>query len=37
VLASGLQAGDQTGMTVEPAGGAKSPTTKPILVMSLPA
>ena len=37
VLASGLQAGDQLGMTVEPAGGTSHPTTTPILVMSLPA
>jgi anti-sigma-K factor RskA len=36
VLASGLQAGDQVGMTVEPAGGTRQPTTKPILLMSLP-
>lgn len=36
VLASGLQAGDKVGMTVEPAGGTSQPTTKPILVMSLP-
>lgn len=37
VLASGLQAQDEIGMTVEPAGGTSQPTTKPILVMSLPA
>jgi hypothetical protein len=37
VLASGLQAGDKVGMTVEPAGGTSQPTTKPILLMSLPA
>jgi hypothetical protein len=36
VLASGLRAGDQIGMTVEPAGGTSHPTTKPILLMSLP-
>jgi hypothetical protein len=36
VLASGLRAGDQIGMTVEPAGGTSRPTTKPILLMSLP-
>jgi anti-sigma-K factor RskA len=36
VLAMGLQAGDQVGMTVEPAGGTSQPTTKPILLMSLP-
>lgn len=37
VLASGLRAGDQIGMTVEPAGGTSRPTTKPILLMSLPS
>jgi hypothetical protein len=37
VLASGLQAGDKVGMTVEPAGGTSQPTTKPILLLSLPA
>lgn len=37
VLASGLRAGDQLGMTVEPAGGTSRPTTTPILLMSLPA
>lgn len=37
VLASGLQAQDRLGMTVEPAGGTSQPTTTPILVMSLPA
>jgi hypothetical protein len=36
VLAAGLQAGDQVGMTVEPAGGTSRPTTKPILLMTLP-
>ena len=36
VLASGLQAGDKVAMTVEPAGGTSSPTTTPILVMTLP-
>jgi hypothetical protein len=36
VLASGLVAGDQLGLTVEPAGGSKQPTTKPILLLSLP-
>jgi hypothetical protein len=36
VAASGLQGGDQIGMTVEPAGGTSRPTTKPILLMSLP-
>jgi hypothetical protein len=37
VAASGLHAGDEVGMTVEPAGGTSRPTTKPILLMSLPA
>ncbi len=37
VLASGLQPGDQIGITVEPAGGTSHPTTKPILLMSLPS
>ncbi len=37
VLASGLRAGDEIGMTVEPAGGTSHPTTTPILVMQLPS
>jgi anti-sigma-K factor RskA len=37
VLASGLAAGDRLGITVEPAGGTRQPTTSPILVMPLPA
>jgi hypothetical protein len=37
VVALGLQAGDEIGMTVEPAGGTTQPTTKPILLMSLPS
>ncbi len=37
VLASGLNAGDKVGVTVEPAGGSAQPTTTPILVISLPA
>lgn len=37
VAASGLRAGDQVGMTVEPAGGTSQPTTKPILLLTLPA
>jgi hypothetical protein len=37
VLASGMVAGDKLGVTVEPAGGTSRPTTKPILVLSLPA
>ena len=36
VLASGLQADDKVGVTVEPAGGTSSPTTTPILAMTLP-
>ena len=36
VLASGLVSGDKLGMTVEPAGGSKQPTTTPILLLSLP-
>jgi anti-sigma-K factor RskA len=37
VLASGLEAGDKVGVTVEPAGGTSAPTTTPIVVMALPA
>ena len=36
VLASGVQADDKVGVTVEPAGGTSSPTTTPIVVMTLP-
>jgi anti-sigma-K factor RskA len=36
VLASGLQTDDKVGVTVEPAGGTSSPTTTPILAMTLP-
>ena len=36
VLASGLTSADKVGVTVEPAGGTGSPTTTPILVMTLP-
>jgi anti-sigma-K factor RskA len=36
VLAAGLQAGDHVGVTVEPAGGSKQPTTNPILNLKLP-
>ena len=36
VLAAGLTAADKVGVTVEPAGGTSSPTTTPILVMTLP-
>jgi len=37
VLASGLAAGDKVGVTVEPAGGTSSPTTTPIVVLTLSA
>jgi anti-sigma-K factor RskA len=37
VLASGLTAGDQLAMTVEPAGGTSQPTTNPVLAITLPA
>ena len=37
VLASGLVAGDKLGLTVEPAGGSRQPTTTPVLLLSLPA
>ncbi|HEX4287443.1 MAG TPA: anti-sigma factor [Trebonia sp.] len=36
VLASGLTSADKVGVTVEPAGGTGSPTTTPIIVMTLP-
>jgi hypothetical protein len=29
-------AGDQLGLTVEPAGGSSQPTTTPVLLLSLP-
>jgi hypothetical protein len=35
VLASGLASGDVVGVTVEPAGGTQSPTTTPIVVLTL--
>ena len=35
LIASGLRAGDQTGLTVEPAGGSAQPTTTPIVVVPL--
>ena len=35
VVASGLRRGDQTGLTVEPAGGSAQPTTTPIVVVPL--
>jgi hypothetical protein len=37
VLASGLAVGDKVGVTVEPAGGTSSPTTTPIVVLTLSA
>ena len=37
VLASGVAADDKVGVTVEPAGGTASPTTTPIVIMTLPA
>jgi anti-sigma-K factor RskA len=36
VLASGAQAGDKLGLTVEPAPGSAQPTTPPILALPLP-
>ena len=35
VVASGLRPGDQTGLTIEPAGGSAQPTTTPIVVVPL--
>ena len=35
IIASGLRPGDQTGLTVEPAGGSAQPTTTPIVVVPL--
>ena len=35
IVASGLRPGDQTGLTVEPAGGSAQPTTTPIVVVPL--
>ncbi|HMH92739.1 MAG TPA: anti-sigma factor [Streptosporangiaceae bacterium] len=37
VITAGPQRGDQVAVTVEPAGGSKQPTSKPIVVLSLPA
>ncbi|MGD0701413.1 MAG: anti-sigma factor [Trebonia sp.] len=34
VLASGVQSGDRLGITVEPAGGTKQPTTTPIVLLA---
>ena len=36
VVATGIVKGDQLGLTVEPAGGSKQPTTKPIVAVPLP-
>jgi anti-sigma-K factor RskA len=36
VLASGLVTGDRVGVTVEPAGGTSTPTTTPIVVLTVP-
>lgn len=35
VIATGLAAGDWVGLTVEPAGGSRQPTSKPVLMLSL--
>ena len=35
IIASGLRPGDQTGLTIEPAGGSPQPTTTPIVVVPL--
>jgi anti-sigma-K factor RskA len=37
VITAGPAHGDQVAVTVEPAGGSKQPTSKPIVVLSLPA
>ena len=37
VISSGPPRGDQVAVTVEPAGGSKQPTSKPIVVLSVPA
>ena len=36
VVATGITKGDKLGLTVEPAGGSKQPTTTPILALPLP-
>jgi hypothetical protein len=36
VVAAGIVKGDKLGLTVEPAGGSKQPTTTPILALPLP-
>jgi hypothetical protein len=37
MVVEGLTAGEKVGLTVEPAGGAKHPTSRPILLLSLPS
>ena len=37
VVVNGLAAGDKVGLTVEAAGGAKHPTSQPILLLALPS
>lgn len=37
VVAAGLEAGDQVGLTVEPEGGSPQPTTRPVLMLSFAA
>jgi hypothetical protein len=37
MVVNGLAGGDKVGLTVEPAGGASHPTSRPILLLSLPA
>jgi Anti-sigma-K factor rskA/Putative zinc-finger len=37
MVVNGLAAGDKVGLTVEPAGGASHPASRPILLLSLPA
>jgi anti-sigma-K factor RskA len=35
MVVSGLSAGDQVGMTVEPSGGSPRPTSPPVVMVSL--
>jgi hypothetical protein len=37
MVVEGLTAGEKVGLTVEPAGGAEHPTSRPILLLSLPS
>jgi hypothetical protein len=37
VLAAGTRPGDRIGITIEPAGGTRQPTTAPLVTMRLPA